>query len=703
MELTSEKQRGSKRTLYYIIANAVIVPITLVFFVIALVILISTSLNSNVPSFGKTAAITATSAGSTNFTFNASGFRNEEKIALDVDKSIIVGDVIAYTVFYANNSYFDVSNENRVFIGKVTAIERNSIERTINYYLQTDEGSGVSVFVEDKSVLGACISASSLTAQNILNVNSPAYIGLSISIPFLILLITNILIFLLTKEKNSKKVKYAARMKGYPSSFYSARRNDYASASYPVRNAAVNSAQPEAVKHENKYKPKKNDEELYEEIELDTVGEVYDRTQKKNEFASANNSYHNFDERNVTDTDNQKNLVPYGYGNKQVTLTKPDNSSKKKNSVKLLESPEGKNKQKTVVPMNARLSNEKINRELYEKVKRNKERANEILYGKDLEQEEKIIREVREDLGRNRYSDTVRRNQESAKEILYGKDYEEEERIIREVRETVAKNQQDELSAYLEKAKLNEQNALTEKEYRNLSVYGAKYLNNKKGKNKKDEKYKKFVSALIDKEKKLKEQTGKQERPTVNRSNLTNAGPIVKNAVSFDNTHIEKRIPTSGSSGIVGAKSNLVFNPTVSDKIKNSPSKTEIAYKRAQKREAKKKAAAIENGTYKPTVNANTTSKASNMLYTKSYIDRANAVNSNYDIKHTNIVSKSDSSANFSSRIDKIVKEERNNKENKKIADTNNKNEKTSASSVLKTSGPFIPGNSKKKSEKKNS
>ena len=154
--------------------------------------------------------------------------------------------------------------------------------------------------------------------------------------------------------------------------------------------------------------------------------------------------------------------------------------------------------------MNARLSNEKINRELYEKVKRNKASANEILYGKDLEQEEKIIREVREDLGRNSYSDTVRRNQESAKEILYGKNYEEEERIIREVRETVAKNQQDELSAYLEKAKLNEQNALTEKEYRNLSVYGNKYLSNKKGKNKKDEKYKKFVSALIEKEKKLK-------------------------------------------------------------------------------------------------------------------------------------------------------------------------------------------------------
>lgn len=695
MDLASEKQRGSKRTLYYLITNAIIVPITLVFFAIALVVLISTSLNSNVPSFGNTSAITATSAGSTNFTFNASGFRNDEKIALDVDKSIIVGDVIAYTVFYANNSYFDVSNENRVFIGKVIAIERNSIDRTINYYLQTDDDSGVTVFVEDKSVLGACISASSVTAQNILNINSPAYIGLSISIPFLILIIANILIFLLTKEKNSKKVKYAARMKGYPASFYSARRNDYASASYPVRNAAANSAQPEKVKHENKYKPKKNNEELYEEIELDTAGEVYDRNH--------NNEYVNANKRHVRDTDNQKNLVPYGYGNKQVTLTKPDNSSKKKNSVKLLESGNIENKQKTVAPMNARLSNEKINRELYEKVKRNKASANEILYGKDLEQEEKIINEVREDLGRSGYNDTVRRNQESAKEILYGKDFEEEERIIREVRETVAKNQQDELSAYLEKAKLNEQNALSEKEYRNLSVYGAKYLNNKKGKSKKDEKYKKFVSALIDKEKKLKEQTGKQERPTVNRSNLTNVGPIVKSAVSFDNTHIEKRIPTSGSSGIVGAKSNLVFNPTVSDKIKNSPSKTEIAYKRAQKREAKKKAAAIENGTYKPTGNSNTTSKASNMLYTKSYIDRANAVNSNYDIKHTNIVSKSDSSANFSSRIDRIVKEERNNKENKKNADTNNKNEKTSASSVLKTSGPFIPGNSKKKSEKKNS
>ena len=133
MDLASEKQRGSKRTLYYLITNAIIVPITLVFFAIALVVLISTSLNSNVPSFGNTSAITATSAGSTNFTFNASGFRNDEKIAVDVDKSIIVGDVIAYTVFYANNSYFDVSNENRVFIGKVIAIERNSIDRTINY------------------------------------------------------------------------------------------------------------------------------------------------------------------------------------------------------------------------------------------------------------------------------------------------------------------------------------------------------------------------------------------------------------------------------------------------------------------------------------------------------------------------------------------------------------------------------------------
>lgn len=702
MDLASEKQRGSKRTLYYLITNAIIVPITLVFFAIALVVIISTSLNSNVPSFGNTSAITATSAGSTNFTFNASGFRNDEKITVDVDKSIIVGDVIAYTVFYANNSYFDVSNENRVFIGKVIAIERNSIDRTINYYLQTDDDSGVTVFVEDKSVLGACISASSVTAQNILNINSPAYIGLSISIPFLILIIANILIFLLTKEKNEKKFKYAAKMKGYPSSFYSGRRNGYTGASYPVRSTAVHSAQPEPVRHENKYKSKKNADELYEEIELDT-GEVYVNNHKKNESVIANSSYNNIDKRNSREDDSQKNLVPYGYGNKNVSLTKPDNSLKKKTTAKLIESSDSIIQQKTVAPMNARLSNEKINRELYEKVKRNKASANEILYGKDLEQEEKIIREVREDLGRNSYSDTVRRNQESAKEILYGKDFEEEERIIREVRETVAKNQQDELSAYLEKAKLNEQNALSEKEYRNLNVYGGRYLNNKKGKSKKDEKYKKFVSALIDKEKKLKEQTGKQERPTVNRSNLTNAGPIVKSAVSFDNTHIEKRIPTSGSSGIVGAKSNLVFNPTVSDKIKNSPSKTEIAYKRAQKREAKKKAAAIENGTYKPTVNANTTSKASNMLYTKSYIDRANAVNSNYDIKHTNIVSKSDSSANFSSRIDKIVKEERNNKENKKNADTNNKNEKSSASSVLKTSGPFIPGNSKKKSEKKNS
>ena len=254
----------------------------------------------------------------------------------------------------------------------------------------------------------------------------------------------------------------------------------------------------------------------------------------------------------------------------------------------------------------------------------------------------------------------------------------------------------------MEKAKLNEQNALSEKEYRNLNVYGGRYLNNKKGKSKKDEKYKKFVSDLINKEKKLKEQTGKDSRPTVKKSNITNGGPIVKGAVSFDNTRIEKRIPTSGSSGIVGAKSNLVFNPTVSDKIKNSPSKTEIAYKRAQKREAKKKAAAIENGTYKPTGNLNT-GKASNMLYTKSYIDRANAVNVNNNIKHTNIVSKSEYSANFASRIDKIVKEERNIKENKKNADTNNKNEKSSASASIKTSGPFIPVNSKKKSDKKNS
>lgn len=700
MDLASEKQRGSKRTLYYLITNAIIVPITLVFFAIALVVLISTSLNSNVPSFGNTSAITATSAGSTNFTFNASGYRNDEKIAVDVDKSIIVGDVIAYTVFYANNSYFDVSNENRVFIGKVIAIERNSIDRTINYYLQTDD-SGVTVFVEDKSVLGACISASSVTAQNILNINSPAYIGLSISIPFLILIIANILIFLLTKEKNEKKFKYAAKMKGYPSSFYSSRRNGYTGASYPVRSTAVHSTQPEPVRHENKYKSKKNADELYEEIELDT-GEVYVNNHKENESVIANSSYNNINKRNSREDDSQKNLVPYGYGNKNVSLTKPDNSLKKKTTAKLIESSDSIIKQKTVVPLNARLSNEKINRELYEKVKRNRENAKEILYGKDLEQEEKIINEVREDLGRSGYNDTVRRNQESAKKILYGKDFEEEERIIREVRETVAKNQQDELSAYLEKAKLNEQNALSEKEYRNLNVYGGRYLNNKKGKSKKDEKYKKFVSDLINKEKKLKEQTGKDSRPTVKKSNITNDGPIVKGAVSFDNTRIEKRIPTSGSSGIVGAKSNLVFNPTVSDKIKNSPSKTEIAYKRAQKREAKKKAAAIENGTYKPTGNLNT-GKASNMLYTKSYIDRANAVNVNNNIKHSNIVSKSENSANFVSRIDKIVKEERNIKENKKNADTNNKNEKSSASASIKTSGPFIPVNSKKKSDKKNS
>lgn len=700
MDLASEKQRGSKRTLYYLITNAIIVPITLVFFAIALVVLISTSLNSNVPSFGNTSAITATSAGSTNFTFNASGYRNDEKIAVDVDKSIIVGDVIAYTVFYANNSYFDVSNENRVFIGKVIAIERNSIDRTINYYLQTDD-SGVTVFVEDKSVLGACISASSVTAQNILNINSPAYIGLSISIPFLILIIANILIFLLTKEKNEKKFKYAAKMKGYPSSFYSGRRNGYTGASYPVRSTAVHSTQPEPVRHENKYKSKKNADELYEEIELDT-GEVYVNNHKENESVIANSSYNNINKRNSREDDSQKNLVPYGYGNKNVSLTKPDNSLKKKTTAKLIESSDSIIQQKTVVPLNARLSNEKINRELYEKVKRNRENAKEILYGKDLEQEEKIINEVREDLGRSGYNNTVRRNQESAKEILYGKDFEEEERIIREVRETVAKNQQDELSAYLEKAKLNEQNALSEKEYRNLNVYGGRYLNNKKGKSKKDEKYKKFVSDLINKEKKLKEQTGKDSRPTVKKSNITNDGPIVKGAVSFDNTRIEKRIPTSGSSGIVGAKSNLVFNPTVSDKIKNSPSKTEIAYKRAQKREAKKKAAAIENGTYKPTGNLNT-GKASNMLYTKSYIDRANAVNVNNNIKHSNIVSKSENSANFVSRIDKIVKEERNIKENKKNADTNNKNEKSSASASIKTSGPFIPVNSKKKSDKKNS
>lgn len=700
MDLASEKQRGSKRTLYYLITNAIIVPITLVFFAIALVVLISTSLNSNVPSFGNTSAITATSAGSTNFTFNASGYRNDEKIAVDVDKSIIVGDVIAYTVFYANNSYFDVSNENRVFIGKVIAIERNSIDRTINYYLQTDD-SGVTVFVEDKSVLGACISASSVTAQNILNINSPAYIGLSISIPFLILIIANILIFLLTKEKNEKKFKYAAKMKGYPSSFYSSRRNGYTGASYPVRSTAVHSTQPEPVRHENKYKSKKNADELYEEIELDT-GEVYVNNHKENESVIANSSYNNINKRNSREDDSQKNLVPYGYGNKNVSLTKPDNSLKKKTTAKLIESSDSIIQQKTVAPLNARLSNEKINRELYEKVKRNRENAKEILYGKDLEQEEKIINEVREDLGRSGYNDTVRRNQESAKKILYGKDFEEEERIIREVRETVAKNQQDELSAYLEKAKLNEQNALSEKEYRNLNVYGGRYLNNKKGKSKKDEKYKKFVSDLINKEKKLKEQTGKDSRPTVKKSNITNDGPIVKGAVSFDNTRIEKRIPTSGSSGIVGAKSNLVFNPTVSDKIKNSPSKTEIAYKRAQKREAKKKAAAIENGTYKPTGNLNT-GKASNMLYTKSYIDRANAVNVNNNIKHSNIVSKSENSANFVSRIDKIVKEERNIKENKKNADTNNKNEKSSASASIKTSGPFIPVNSKKKSDKKNS
>lgn len=702
MDLASEKQRGSKRTLYYLITNAIIVPITLVFFAIALVVLISTSLNSNVPSFGNTSAITATSAGSTNFTFNASGYRNDEKIAVDVDKSIIVGDVIAYTVFYANNSYFDVSNENRVFIGKVIAIERNSIDRTINYYLQTDDDSGVTVFVEDKSVLGACISASSVTAQNILNINSPAYIGLSISIPFLILIIANILIFLLTKEKNEKKFKYAAKMKGYPSSFYSGRRNGYTGASYPVRSTAVHSTKSDLVRHENNFTEENDADDLYEEIELDT-GEVYGKNQKKKGFVNINKSYNNnFDERNIRDIENQNNLVPYGYGNKKVSLTKPDNSSKKKNAGKLIDSNNNKNKQKTVAPLNARLSNEKINRELYEKVKRNRENAKEILYGKDLEQEEKIINEVREDLGRNGYNDTVRRNQESAKEILYGKDFEEEERIIREVRETVAKNQQDELSAYLEKAKLNEQNALSEKEYRNLNVYGGRYLNNKKGKSKKDEKYKKFVSDLINKEKKLKEQTGKDNRPTVKKSNITNDGPIVKGAVSFDNTRIEKRIPTSGSSGIVGAKSNLVFNPTVSDKIKNSPSKTEIAYKRAQKREAKKKAAAIENGTYKPTGNLNT-GKASNMLYTKSYIDRANAVNVNNNIKHSNIVSKSENSANFASRIDKIVKEERNIKENKKNADTNNKNEKSSASASIKTSGPFIPVNSKKKSDKKNS
>lgn len=702
MDLASEKQRGSKRTLYYLITNAIIVPITLVFFAIALVVLISTSLNSNVPSFGNTSAITATSAGSTNFTFNASGYRNDEKIAVDVDKSIIVGDVIAYTVFYANNSYFDVSNENRVFIGKVIAIERNSIDRTINYYLQTDDDSGVTVFVEDKSVLGACISASSVTAQNILNINSPAYIGLSISIPFLILIIANILIFLLTKEKNEKKFKYAAKMKGYPSSFYSGRRNGYTGASYPVRSTAVHSTKSDLVRHENNFTEENDADDLYEEIELDT-GEVYGKNQKKKGFVNINKSYNNnFDERNIRDIENQNNLVPYGYGNKKVSLTKPDNSSKKKNAGKLIDSNNNKNKQKTVAPLNARLSNEKINRELYEKVKRNRENAKEILYGKDLEQEEKIINEVREDLGRNGYNDTVRRNQESAKEILYGKDFEEEERIIREVRETVAKNQQDELSAYLEKAKLNEQNALSEKEYRNLNVYGGRYLNNKKGKSKKDEKYKKFVSDLINKEKKLKEQTGKDSRPTVKKSNITNDGPIVKGAVSFDNTRIEKRIPTSGSSGIVGAKSNLVFNPTVSDKIKNSPSKTEIAYKRAQKREAKKKAAAIENGTYKPTGNLNT-GKASNMLYTKSYIDRANAVNVNNNIKHSNIVSKSENSANFASRIDKIVKEERNIKENKKNADTNNKNEKSSASASIKTSGPFIPVNSKKKSDKKNS
>ena len=590
MDLASEKQRGSKRTLYYLITNAIIVPITLVFFAIALVVLISTSLNSNVPSFGNTSAITATSAGSTNFTFNASGYRNDEKIAVDVDKSIIVGDVIAYTVFYANNSYFDVSNENRVFIGKVIAIERNSIDRTINYYLQTDDDSGVTVFVEDKSVLGACISASSVTAQNILNINSPAYIGLSISIPFLILIIANILIFLLTKEKNEKKFKYAAKMKGYPSSFYSSRRNGYTGASYPVRSTAVHSTKSDLVRHENNFTEENDADDLYEEIELDT-GEVYGKNQKKKGFVNINKSYNNnFDERNIRDIENQNNLVPYGYGNKKVSLTKPDNSSKKKNAGKLIDSNNNKNKQKTVAPLNARLSNEKINRELYEKVKRNRENAKEILYGKDLEQEEKILKEVREDLGRNGYNDTVRRNQESAKEILYGKDFEEEERIIREVRKTVAKNQQDELSAYLEKAKLNEQNALSEKEYRNLNVYGGRYLNNKKGKSKKDEKYKKFVSDLINKEKKLKEQTGKDSRPTVKKSNITNGGPIVKGAVSFDNTRIEKRIPTSGSSGIVGAKSNLVFNPTVSDKIKNSPSKTEIAYKRAQKREAKKRA-----------------------------------------------------------------------------------------------------------------